>query len=151
MQNASVRAALGDATSITIETDGTSVALQLQNTGRALDALKACEDRLLRGWGVDPATRATLDDSVQLSDLFGPQSYPPAALRDGASGQVIVVVTVDPEGKPTACRMVASSGNAALDEATCRILERRARYKPADAGRRENRSAVASVHWYLQR
>ena len=56
---------------------------------------------------------------------------------------------VDPRGKAVACRTVAGSGNADLDKVTCLILQRRARYVPAEAGMTANRFSVTSVRWLM--
>lgn len=55
------------------------------------------------------------------------------------------------DGRVTGCRITGSTGHAALDEATCRLVSKRARFKPA---RDANGDAVASsyvqtVKWQL--
>ncbi len=56
--------------------------------------------------------------------------YPPA--RAGrAQGRVGFALGIGPDGRVRDCRITASSGSAALDGATCRILRARARYRPA--------------------
>jgi TonB family protein len=57
--------------------------------------------------------------------------YPAAAIRNREQGRVAVALVIGPEGRVTACTIIASSGSAALDAATCRILRSRARYAPA--------------------
>jgi TonB family protein len=56
--------------------------------------------------------------------------YPPAALRHEHEGVTDFELDVDEKGLPGACRVTLSSGNAALDEATCRVTAR-ARFEPA--------------------
>lgn len=66
---------------------------------------------------------------------FNADDYPSAALRDGVAGVVAIRVGVDAAGKVTSCTVTQSSGSAALDEATCKLYPRRARFTPAlDAG-----------------
>ncbi|CAM3176046.1 MULTISPECIES: energy transducer TonB [Sphingomonas] len=62
---------------------------------------------------------------------FGPDSYPAEAQREGWEGRSSVAVQVDPNGTPTGCEVVRSSGHAVLDEATCRTVVRRVRFDPA--------------------
>ncbi|GAA4777766.1 hypothetical protein GCM10023219_27290 [Stakelama sediminis] len=62
------------------------------------------------------------------------RDYPRAASRAGASGNVIVQFTVGTDGRPHGCRTAVSSGNAALDTTTCRLIEQRFRYRPAVNG-----------------
>lgn len=57
--------------------------------------------------------------------------YPPAMLRLGAEGRSVVALAIDASGAVTGCKVTQSSGFAALDEATCRALMRRARFRPA--------------------
>lgn len=59
------------------------------------------------------------------------EDYPAAALRAGAEGITAITVMVGTDGRASACRVTASSGNAALDEAACRTYLRRARFRPA--------------------
>jgi len=66
-----------------------------------------------------------------LASYILPQDYPPGAVLARTQGMVAYGLRIDPQGRVTACRIVASSGSAALDEATCRILRSRARYMPA--------------------
>jgi len=59
------------------------------------------------------------------------RDYPRAASRAGAEGTVIVRFTVETSGRATGCRVMSSSGNADLDATTCRLIERRFKYRPA--------------------
>lgn len=145
----SLRAVMPGASSVVAQADGSAVTVQLKGVEPALKAFKACEDGLLRSWGADPSAMTAFIDTRLVSTWFGRDSYPPAALRVRASAQVIAMVTVDPQGKPVACRAVAGSGNADLDEGTCLILQRRARYLPAEAGMTANRFSVTSVRWVM--
>jgi protein TonB len=60
---------------------------------------------------------------------ISPPDYPAEAL--GASGKVGFSLTIGPDGRVIGCAITRSSGSAALDGATCRLIERRARYVPA--------------------
>jgi protein TonB len=57
--------------------------------------------------------------------------YPAAAERANQQGTVYFTLDIDTRGCPTACRVTRSSGYASLDDATCPILMRRARFDPA--------------------
>lgn len=57
--------------------------------------------------------------------------YPRSASRAGATGTVIVHLSVGPDGRVGGCRVARSSGSADLDEATCRLARQRFRYRPA--------------------
>lgn len=64
------------------------------------------------------------------------QNYPSRAVRDGTEGTVGVRVTVNTEGRVSACSVTSSSGSSILDQAACSGMERYARFDPAlnDAG-----------------
>ena len=57
--------------------------------------------------------------------------YPGAALRDEVQGVVGIDVTVGMDGRVSACSVTASSGSDVLDQATCRLYARRARFQSA--------------------
>lgn len=59
------------------------------------------------------------------------EDYPPSAQRAGAAGTSGFRLTVGTDGRVTACSITSSSGNSALDDATCKLVTRRARFTPA--------------------
>ncbi|MFL6733952.1 MAG: energy transducer TonB [Sphingomicrobium sp.] len=63
--------------------------------------------------------------------LFSANDYPAEAQRDGEEGTVRAELTIDQRGRVRRCTIVASSSHSSLDNATCRILARRARFTPA--------------------
>jgi protein TonB len=88
---------------------------------------------------------------ANLGSYFTTDDYPAAALRAEAEGRTSFSLTIGPDGRVTNCTVTGSSGNSALDGATCRILRSRARYTPA---RDQNRNPISgqdrgSVTWRL--
>ena len=83
--------------------------------------------------------------------ISGALDYPRAAKRAGIEGTVSVRFTVDTEGRTSECRVTRSSGNAELDETTCRLIELRFRYRPArDAqGRPVQEVVTTAFDWLL--
>lgn len=79
--------------------------------------------------------------------------YPEAAADAGASGTVQVRYFVNVDGRVSGCVVTQSSGNAALDETTCQLIEQRYRYDPSrDADGRPVRSIiVVNQDWVLER
>jgi protein TonB len=77
--------------------------------------------------------------------------YPAAAIRGEEQGVTQVRLTVGPDGRIADCRLSRSSGSAALDRATCRILARRMRFHPAldRKGRLTAGSFEARIDWRL--
>ena len=81
----------------------------------------------------------------QLND----SDYPIGARLAGIEGLVAVRFTIQPDGRVNGCQIVKSSGSAELDGTTCRLIERRFRYRPArDAqGRAIAEVATTSFTW----
>ena len=77
--------------------------------------------------------------------------YPIAALRRGDQGAVRFDLAIGPDGRVTGCRIVASSGSAELDAATCRLVSRRARFRAAndDTGSRVAGSYTGTIRWII--
>jgi protein TonB len=76
---------------------------------------------------VQSATSARGD----LRTLFSADDYPPAAQAANAEGTAQATLTVSPTGQVVGCSLIRSTGNGALDAATCNILRRRAHFVPA--------------------
>ena len=86
-----------------------------------------------------PASWATTND------------YPARDLREGNQGRVGFSLTIGATGKVESCVVTSSSGFASLDEATCRLVTRRARFAPAtdEAGAAVTGSYSSSVRWLI--
>lgn len=96
---------------------------------------------------VEPArARANLSSYISDSD------YPPSSLRNEEEGTVGFSLTVGPDGRVTNCTVTASSGHAALDAATCRIMRSRARFTPArdSTGASVADTQSGRVRWQIQ-
>ena len=63
------------------------------------------------------------------------------------------MVTVGADGRVSGCDIVRSSGYRGLDQATCRAVTRRARFRPATDGNGQNvaGSYSNSVRWQIPR
>jgi protein TonB len=61
-------------------------------------------------------------------------------------------MTVGVDGQVTACVTVASSGSKSLDDATCSIFTRRARFSPAIGadGRPTVDTHIARLRWRVE-
>ena len=79
--------------------------------------------------------------------------YPDAALRAEEEGSVTVKLAINRGGEVAGCDVVQSSGSAALDTATCRTVQRRARYRPAtdQSGQPVDATDNHTVRWSLPR
>ena len=96
---------------------------------------------------VEPArARANLASYVSDSD------YPASALRGEEEGTTGFRLTVGPDGRVSNCEVTSSSGSAALDQATCRIMRSRARFTPArdSTGASVGDTVSSRITWRIQ-
>lgn len=121
----------------------------------AVTALAGCQDDLFRRWGIDPAERKLELPVMQGNPgrIFSVTAYPAAAARARAQGLALAVAAIDRRGGVTACKVVVSSGNKPLDDATCQIIRGKARFTPAHdkAGTAVAAHYVMPVRWSLPR
>jgi TonB family protein len=146
-------AGIEQASAIDIRLDKTTRRLATPGMAGAMGVLSACQDNLLKHWGIDPAERQREATHVSGNPgrFFGPNDYPSGARRIGAQGRVVAIGTVATDGHVEACVVAESSGNAALDETTCRIMRDKVHFTPA---RDKDGKAMAShyvmpVRWLL--
>lgn len=91
--------------------------------------------------------------AVWRSGTIRDRDYPREASRAKAGGEVEVRFTIEASGRVSGCRVTRSSGDASLDETTCRLIEDRFRFKPATNAAGGN---IASQYgwrqsWWLER
>lgn len=81
----------------------------------------------------------------------GPNDYPTRALREEQEGRTGFRLIVGSDGRVTHCEIRESSGWPTLDQATCTIITRRARFKPATNRRGEpaEGSYASAVRWQI--
>jgi len=141
------------ATRVSINEGGRSlISLATPGANGAVAALRACNDDLLRTWGVDIAARNHLTrQPLQTSGSISSDDYPSVAAGRDESGRVVALFEVDARGVPSNCRPVVSSGSETLDVATCRLITRRFRYDPAldSKGQATSTTVVRTLTWRL--
>lgn len=88
-----------------------------------------------------------------ISGSLEDRDYPRAALAAGVQGVVGLRFVVGIKGRVTDCFVTRSSGDAGLDQATCRLIEQRLRYRPTlDSRGRPVPDTVTGEHrWTLHR
>jgi TonB family protein len=87
----------------------------------------------------------------QIGGAVSSDDYPASALRAGAEGEVGAIINVGVNGRVEACTIERSSGNAALDAATCSLIQRRFRYEPATQDGQPVAAVVRrNVYWGLE-
>jgi protein TonB len=77
--------------------------------------------------------------------------YPSDAIRREEQGATRFRLAVGPDGRVTDCTVIGSSGSAALDLATCRLMKSRARFAPAhdSSGNAVADAVSSSITWRL--
>jgi TonB family protein len=95
--------------------------------------------------------RETNHPLANLASYVSDSDYPAEAIRRGEQGIVGFRLEIGRNGLVTGCQVLSSSGSAALDEATCRIMQARARFSPArdSGGRAVPDSVQARIRWVL--
>jgi len=88
---------------------------------------------------------------ANLASYISDDDYPAEALRNEEQGTVEFVLRIGRDGTVSDCRIATSSNSASLDEATCRIMSARARFRPAldSAGNPTEDEVRARIRWVL--
>ena len=89
----------------------------------------------------------------EIRTLFSADDYPVDAQRNGQEGTVQARLSIDSTGRVSGCAIIRSSGVKSLDDATCSILQRRARFRPArDLSGRAVRDSIVTppITWRLE-
>lgn len=97
------------------------------------------------------STGRAAEPVTSLPSLFAVSDYPPEALAQRKQGITDFRLRISATGRVEDCRVERSSGSAALDEATCRVITRRARFRPGinAAGRPVPSIYTGMIHWTL--
>jgi TonB family protein len=86
---------------------------------------------LLLAAAQDPPKSGTASTGADVRLLFSYDDYPAEALKKNEQGTVQAELTIGSDGRVRACKVIRSSNSESLDTATCNIMMRRARFKPA--------------------
>jgi protein TonB len=96
------------------------------------------------GTGGGGGGQAPRSPSVIQSTTLTGRDYPRAVLRAWPrGGRTFVAVRVQLDGRATDCKVNRSSGNAVVDQWTCRLVEQQVRFRPAT-----NERGEPYVAWY---
>ncbi len=88
---------------------------------------------------------------IARSFVVSEDDYPSASRRAGEEGTTGIQVTVGTNGRVSNCKVLRSSGSSRLDEAACRIAERRWRFRPAELdGEKVEETIRRNYRWQLQ-
>jgi TonB family protein len=84
-------------------------------------------------------------EPLNLSSWYTFEDYPQSALAGNEQGMVVIGFTIGVNGRMTDCHVVQSSKHKDLDAVPCRVLTRRARFKPATDAQGQPRSTVGTT------
>ena len=84
-------------------------------------------------------------------DWVTPADYPLISRMNARSGITAFKLSIDEKGVPSACEILASSADAALDKATCELLSARARFTPVrdSTGKPVASTYTNRIRWVL--
>ena len=96
----------------------------------------------------DPIPAAPKGDTAR---WITTDDYRPSWINRGFTGTASFTLEIDDRGRVSDCTITGSTGYAVLDGATCRLLERRARFNPArdSAGDPVAGSYSSAVAWQI--
>lgn len=130
-----------------------SYTVALPGVQAGMRALATCQADLLKTWGIsaDEQSLIATPPHGNPASSFGPSAYPAEAIRAHQQGRAITVAAVDARGAVKGCTIVATSGSAALDRATCEILQVHAHFLPGldKTGTPVAAHVVVPVRWVL--
>lgn len=150
-------AAFAKASTASLRQDGKPVVeWNLASAGKAVRALRTCEDDMLREWAIDPVALRALREAAEpiggsVASWFSDADYPASSVREAEHGTTWMRIRIRPDGAIGECRTIISSGFERLDKATCAIVMKRGRYKPAIGadGKPAESLVVSSIRWSL--
>lgn len=97
-----------------------------------------------------PTPAAPPSPARQTGGSISNADYPASAIRAEASGTTRVTIQVGANGRVAGCSVTGSSGNSALDQTACSLIQRRFRYQPATRNGQPVESTVSrSITWVL--
>jgi len=113
----------------------TAVRLAQGPMAEPMAALSACTDDLIAEWGLDVVAHRSLTRKATPANFIGnwmtDRDRPAGLLARGEHAVVRFRLIVDTAGKPTACHVQKSDVAEPFKTVTCKMLMRRARFKPA--------------------
>lgn len=101
----------------------------------AVEALKGCEDRTLKSWGIDPAGYWALSSRpLPLESplgLFSGDDYPARAQAMGIESTVVAKLDIARDGTIAKCTVLSKHQISEFKDVVCNKLGKQARFNPA--------------------
>jgi hypothetical protein len=136
MDDPGVLEALAAGTFVEFVAGETSIDRAPLSSGRAVvEALRECEDRLMRNWGVDPVAWRKLKTRPAPSNSklrwISPQDYPQRAVRTRTAGITIARLNISATGKVVDCAAINPDPQMGFGVAVCQAVKKRAKFRAA--------------------
>ncbi len=98
-----------------------------------------------------PPQRANPEPRGNPGNWANANDYPSRALREEREGTTSFRVVVNAKGRVDSCQITGSSGHSDLDAATCKNIQRRARFRPSldSQGNPTTGSWSSRVRWQI--
>lgn len=96
-----------------------------------------------------PAAPKVAQKAVQRGGSISDEDYPPSSIRNEEAGTAVARFTIGTDGRVTSCS--ASGASPALDAETCKLIQRRFRFKAAldEGGNPIEETRSQRVTWRL--
>lgn len=111
-----------------------SVPVTLRSAAAAVQALRTCEDKKMREWGLDPialdSLRARPRPLDPLSKRISTEDYPRLALAHLLQGDSVIRLDVSQDGRVKSCKSLNPSPYRGFEYATCDLMLG-AKFEPA--------------------
>lgn len=130
------RAIEAKTTSVTVSLSGQrTYRIETGSLAAPLQAMRDCTDSLVKSWGYDLKSEATLTKrptpTGNPASWMTTRDYPLGALRAAQSGIVQFRLDVAATGKVAGCSVLSDFKPDAFSDITCGLLAKRAHFKPA--------------------
>jgi TonB family protein len=131
------------------------VRIAFESVATAVEGLRACEDRKMRTWGIDPTSwRSLKSRPIPVEDPrngFTAFDYPEEAMRAHVEFDAIIRLDVGLDGTVEKCRGLNPGSYKGFETASCAVLGK-ARFHPAtdSAGRPVSAPIVYDVVFRLK-
>lgn len=90
-------------------------------------------------------------EPLSASNWITADEYPSGPLSRKEEGRLVMRLSINAQGRVSACEVTETSGYAELDERTCELLRQRARYQPGTdaSGQRVDTTMTLGFTWNL--
>jgi hypothetical protein len=111
------------------------IRLEIGSMQAPLAAMDKCIEELMTHWGIDVEKHKSLSATIMPANYPGDwvttADYPADMLQKGRRANVFFRLNVGADGKVAACHIVATTEPKEFDDAVCKSIKKRARFKPA--------------------